>query len=186
MPPSRAESRLHWYTENVAPTDSTVDDIGAESIASVWASRIGLSVLACVVLAGATGLLGVHTSTVDATASGYNVTLDYPRTARAGLDVVWTATVEHEGGFDKDVTLAVTADYFDIYETQGFFPEPDSQTRDGTTLYLTFTRPPGDILRVSYDAYIQPSSQVGRDGTLAVVVDGERVADVDFSTWLAP
>ena len=82
--------------------------------------------------------------------------------------------------------LAVTADYFDIYETQGFFPEPDSQTRDGRTLYLTFTAPPGDTLVVSYDAYIQPSSQVGRDGTLAVREDGRDVASVDFATWLAP
>jgi hypothetical protein len=41
-------------------------------------------------------------------------------------------------------------------------------------------------LIVSYDAYIQPASQVGRDGTLAVRKDGRDVASVDFTTWMAP
>jgi hypothetical protein len=39
---------------------------------------------------------------------------------------------------------------------------------------------------VAYDAYIQPASQVGRDGTLSVVDDGHRVATVDFDTTLLP
>ena len=166
--------------------DSTLVGVGPQPRAGLWTGRLSLAVLACFVALGLIGVLGVHTSSADTRANGYSVSLDYPRTARAGLDVAWQATVTRERGFTGPVELAVTADYFDIYETQGFFPEPDSQTRDGATLYLTFTTPPGDTLVVSYDAYIQPSSQVGRDGTLAVREDGREVASVDFDTWLAP
>jgi hypothetical protein len=145
-----------------------------------------LSVLAVIVLAGAAGILGVHTSTSTAAADGYRVSVDYPRTARAGLDVAWQVTINRTGGFDDDVVLAITADYFEIYETQGFFPEPSDQTRDGRYLFLTFTKPPGDRLVVAYDAYVQPSSQIGRDAEVGVMVDGRIVAPVRIDTWLAP
>ena len=69
--------------------------------------------------------------------------LHYAATARAGLDVPFTATVRHEGGLGKEVTLAVTADYLDIFETQGFTPEPSSTSAMADTLYLTFDAPPG-------------------------------------------
>ncbi|MDQ3629089.1 MAG: hypothetical protein M3419_09825 [Actinomycetota bacterium] len=73
---------------------------------------------------------GIHTSHFSASGGGYRLDLDYPRVARAGLDITWRVTVTHDGGFDAPITLAVTADYFDIYETQAFHPEPDSSTRD--------------------------------------------------------
>jgi hypothetical protein len=80
----------------------------------------------------------------------------------------------------------VTGDYFDIYETQGFTPEPSEATRDGDTLYLTFAAPPGDTFVLDYDAYIQPASQIGQDGTISVVEGSERLASVDFHTRLLP
>jgi hypothetical protein len=119
--------------------DSTLVGVGPQRRAGLWAGRLFLVLLACFVASGLIGVLGVHTSSAHNRANGYAVSLEYPRTARAGLDVAWQATVTRDGGFSGPVELAVTADYFDIYETQGFFPEPDSQTRDGTTLYLTFT-----------------------------------------------
>lgn len=51
---------------------------------------------------------------------------------------------------------------------------------------MTFTAPPGDTFVLAYDAYIQPSAQIGRDGTLAVMVDGDRVAAAEFRTRLLP
>ena len=111
----------------------------------------------------------------------------YKETARAGLDVPWQVVVTHADGFEKEVTIAVTGDYFDIYETQGFTPEPSASMRDATTLYLTFDAPDGDVLTVDYDAYIQPSSQVGRDATVSVV-DAAHVplVSVDIDTYLLP
>ena len=63
-------------------------------------------------------------ATSEGAADGWTLSLEHAAVARAGLDVPFTATVTHDGGFEKTITLAVTGDYFDIYETQGFNPEP--------------------------------------------------------------
>ena len=169
--------------------ESSIDDLQTprQDRVSVWSRRGTLAVLLVVVLAGAAGFLGVHSGSTSATASDWSLDLRYAQVARAGLDVPWEVTVRHRGGFTGDVTLAVTGAYFDIYETQGFHPEPSDESRDGDTLYLTFKAPPsGDTLVVAYDAYIQPACQVGRSGSVSVLDDGRRAATVDFRTRLLP
>ncbi len=168
--------------------DSTLTGVEErEGAGAVWGRRILLTALAAFVLVGLTGFLGVHTTTASAQEDGFRVSLKYASVARSGLDVPWTVTVTADGGFDDTVTLAVTGDYFDIFETQGFFPEPSSSVRNGTTLYLTFDSPGGDTFVVAYDAYVQPASQQGRDGTVGVVTsDGDTVAVVEFRTRVLP
>src|SRR3954453_3010996 len=158
----------------------------AQGAAAIWSRRGFLVLLLVFVLAGAAGLLGVRTATDSAAGDGWTLELDHATTARAGLDVPWQVPVTPPGGFGKDLTLAVTGDYFDIFETQGFHPDPSDSTRNGDTLYLTFAAPPGDTFVVAYDAYIQPASQVGRGGSVSVMTDGRRVATVDFETTLLP
>jgi hypothetical protein len=156
--------------------------------AAAWGRRGTMGVLALIVLAALGGFLGVHTSTATATSNGWTLTLHYPRVARAGLDVQWQATVTHPGGFGKEITLAVTGDYFNIYETQGFHPEPAEETRDDGRLYLTFTAPPGDTFVVDFDTYVQPASQAGSAATLSVL-DNSTLAplsSVHLDTHLAP
>jgi hypothetical protein len=155
---------------------------------AAWSRRATLSLLLLAVLAALAGLLGVHTSTASATGSGWHLSLRYPRVARAGLDVTWQATVTRPGGFGKSVTLAVTGDYLNMFETQGFHPEPAEETRDATTLYLTFTAPPGDTFVVDFDTYVQPASQAGSAATVAVVDPATHrpFASVHVSTHLAP
>lgn len=167
---------------------STVDQVESRSPneRSVWARRAFLTTLLVFVVAGLGGFLGVRTEVVTATEQDYLVSLRHASLARAGFDVPWQVTVRHAGGFDQTLELAVTGDYFDIYETQGFSPEPSESTRDGDTLYLTFEAPEGDTFVLSYDAYIQPASQVGRDGAVSVVVDDAPVATVEFQTRLLP
>jgi hypothetical protein len=169
--------------------DTTLEGLETrrQDVQGAWWRRFFLVLLAVVVAAGLAGLLGVRDATASAEQDGWSLQVRYAATARAGLDVPFVMTVRHEGGFDKQVTLALTADYFDIFETQGFHPEPSGETRDGHTLYLTFDAPPrGDTLTVSYDAYIQPAAQQGRSATVAVWVDQEQVASVDVRTRLVP
>ena len=149
--------------------------------------RAVLVVLAIVVGLAATSMLGVHTSTKTASAGGWTMRLDYPMIARAGLDTVWRVRVEHPGGFGKKpIELAVTADYFDIFETQGFHPEPSKSTRDGEWLYLSFDPPKADTFAVDFDAYIQPASQLGRSAEVRLL-EGERTRlSVRYRTWLVP
>ncbi len=168
--------------------DSTIEGLDPRPADRLrtWGSRAALLLLFLVVMAGSTSQLGVRTATATATGGGYTLTFEYPRVARAGLDVTWRVTVHHEGGFGKTLTLAITGDQFDIYETQGFFPSPDSETRDDDHVLLTFVAPPSETFVLSYDAYIQPSSQTGKSSTLAVLDDGKPAVTVPFSTWLAP
>jgi hypothetical protein len=154
---------------------------------AAWWRRAVLSILVVIVVAGLVGVLGVRTTTGRASGGGFALSVDHAAVARAGLDVPWQVTVESADGFEKTVTLAVTGDYFDMYETQGFTPEPSASVRDGETLYLTFDAPEGDTFTVDYDAYIQPSSQRGERGTVSVVDSELRpLASVDIDTVLLP
>ncbi|WP_432511408.1 hypothetical protein [Kineococcus sp. SYSU DK001] len=149
--------------------------------------RLSLLVLVLVVAAGAAGLFGVRSASVTERGGGYELTVTHPRTARAGLDAPWVVelTAPPEG-FGDTVELAVRSGYFEFWEQQGFIPTPAEETADGDWYYMTFTPPPGREFRLSFDAYVQPSSQRGGDGEVAVVVGGQRVVAARFSTWLAP
>jgi hypothetical protein len=160
-------------------------DEGSHPVA-LWLRRAMLTAMALAVAADLFSLLGVRTSTASAHGDGYDLSLRYPSVARAGLDTPWQVTVTHTGGFGKQLTLAITGDYFDVFETQGFHPEPADETRDAHTLYLTFTAPPGDTFVVDFDAYIQPASQQGRSATVAVLDGATPVASVAFDTRLMP
>ncbi|HEY2879930.1 MAG TPA: hypothetical protein VGJ24_15265, partial [Nocardioides sp.] len=97
-----------WQADQGVPLDE-----GSHSRA-LWARRATVTVMAVAVATALTGLLGVRTSTATASRGGYSMSLRYPAVARAGLDVEWQVTVRHPGGFGKQLTLAVTGDYFDI------------------------------------------------------------------------
>jgi len=154
---------------------------------AVWLRRVALILLAVVVGAGATGFLGVRTAEVSATRRGYDLNLEYPVIARAGLDIVWSLTVHHPGGFGGQLTVRVSRDYGDILETQGYSPQPSSETQDGRYAYLGFDPPPGDTFTLDLDAYVQPSSQVGRAAEVAVLDrGGQPLVSVSFHTRLVP
>lgn len=158
-----------------------------QDLAGLWGRRAFVALLALVLLAGLAGLLGVRAATTRAAEDGWSVELEYPQVARAGLDVPWRATVKHDGGFGDVVTLALTGDYPDVFEEQGFEPSPSASRRDAHTLYLTFDAPAeGDTFVVAYDGYVQPAAQRGRDARLAVLTDGREVATVTFRTRLLP
>jgi hypothetical protein len=168
--------------------DSTLRDLRSmdEQRGGVVGRRLAIGLLALVVMAGATGWLGVRSWTARASGDGYDLSLTYPRVARAGLDVPWELRLEHAGGFDGPITIAVSADYFDIFEFQGMHPEPSDETADGDFVYLTFQPPDGDVFTTSLDTYVQPSSQIGRDAVAKAMIDDRTVAQVSFSTWLVP
>ena len=142
--------------------------------------------LAIIVLLGGVGAFGVRTTSVRTVAGGYELSVTYAAVSRAGLDTPWTVRVHRAGGFPGPIVLATTSDYFELFETQGLTPEPDSETTGERYTYQTFSPPPGDTLVVTFDAYIQPASQHGRPASTALLVEGREVARVDYRTRLAP
>ena len=153
----------------------------------VVSRRIVLGLMALVVLVGAAGFLGVKARTVSASGSGYTMTLTYPQLARPGLDIPWRLTLRHPGGFSGDITVAVSNRYWDIFEFQGLHPSPSDESANSKFVYMTWDPPPtGDSFSVSLDTYVQPSSQVGRHATTALIVGDSQVAEVRYTTWLVP
>ncbi len=169
-----------------SPSDSTLANVPPPPARPPVARRIILSALTVVVVAAGVGLLGVKSGTVTASGDGYELRLEYATIARAGLDVPFEVTLTHAGGFDEDIVLALTDDYFDIFEHQGVSPAPDTETSQGPMVYLTFPPPKGDEFQLSYDIYIQGSSQVGASGDLWLIVDDEPRLTISFTTTLVP
>ncbi|MFD6897027.1 hypothetical protein ACFWB0_21095 [Rhodococcus sp. NPDC060086] len=168
--------------------DSVLDDVrsSARTPAVAWIRRGAVALLGMIVLAGLTGLLGVYSMTAHASGGGYQLDLEYPRIARPGLNIPWNLTVRRPGGFTEPVVIAVESDYFDMFESQGWTPEPSAETSDADRTYMTLDPPPGDTLTLGFDAYVQPSSQTGASGSVSVYEDGIDVVTAHFTTWLVP
>ncbi|HEY3534617.1 MAG TPA: hypothetical protein VGK60_03550 [Pedococcus sp.] len=156
------------------------------STRAAWGRRAVLLLVLLVVVAALVGLLGVRTATRTASGGGYQLRVDYPAIARPGMDVRWHVEVDHPGGFGKGVELAVSGKYFDIFESQGMWPQADTMTRDGRYVYLTFAPPRGDTFMLDFDTYVQPASAAGSSARLAVVDAAREQVGVDFSTRLVP
>lgn len=169
----------------------TLHDVSGYSSSrrAVLGRRGLLLAMAAFVGAGATGWLGLHTRSAQASGGGYSLRLEYPRVARAGLDVTWRVTVRRDRPFDAavPVVLAVTGTFFDIFEAQGFYPEPDGESRDGRWRYLEFSTAEGaDTLVVDFDTYVQPSAQLGRRAEVRLLVDDVEHASIPWTTTLLP
>ena len=167
---------------------STLDDVAhrPERGAALVVRRCVIGVLFLLVVAGAVGVFGVHSRSATTSSGGYRLRVTYPQTARAGLDVPWRTEIDKPGGFNSNITIAVSSDYFRMFETQGFFPNADSMTNDGQFVYFSFDKPSGDRFVLEYDAYIQPASQIGKTATVELIVGGSVVAHTKIRTWLVP
>jgi hypothetical protein len=174
----------------VTDSDSTVAGIGQQRKAPIASRAVNVLLLA-ICVAGLVGILGGRTATTTATNHDYRLTLEYPHTIRPALDAYWKQTVIHQGGFHGLVTIAVTASYFDLFETQGFNPAPAASTSDGKFIYLKFTpRIHSDKLTVRYDSYLQPyvppTSLLANHATVALVDNGKQLAALHYTTWVLP
>jgi hypothetical protein len=148
--------------------------------------RVFLTLLAAFIALGAAGRLGVRTATVTARGGGYELTVTYGQVSRPGLPTPWSFVVRRAGGFDGPVTVVATHKYLDMFDENGFDPEPSSSTATEQYIVWEFEPPPGDTLAVSLDARIEPSVQWGRSGETAVVENGRQVVVARYKTWIMP
>ena len=67
------------------------------------------------------------------------------------------------------------------------WPDPADESGDLDTVQWEFDGPDdGNDLTVDYDAYIQPSAQIGADATIDLQVDDVDIVSVPISTLLFP
>ncbi len=151
-----------------------------------WSRRVGTTALAVFVAAGAAGFLGDSVQTKSAEEAGYTLTLTYPRVSRSGLDVPWKLDIASTQPLPKQVVVAVTGEYFNIFEEQGLDPKPESQAADGEMEYWTFNTAGGNDISISVDHYVEPGAMTGSSGTVGLYIDGELIAPLDFTTSMLP
>jgi hypothetical protein len=148
--------------------------------------RTFLTLLAAFIALGAAGRFGVRTATVTASGGGYELAVTYGQVTRPGLPTPWSFTLRHPGGFEGPVTVATTNRYLEMFDENGFDPQPTSSTATELYLIWEFEPPPGDTLAVSLDARLEPSVHWARSGETAVLENGRRVVVVRYRTWVMP
>ena len=179
------EDLARRFDVDVVPTAPEESDLGRSHRARA-ARRLFMSLLAVFLLAGFTGALGVRTSETTATGGGYELTVTYGQVSRPGLATPWALEVHRDGGFDGPIVVSTSSAYLDLFDENGFDPQPSTTTATPDEVIWEFEPPPGDTLGVSLDARIEPGAQWGRPGETSVLEDGEPVVTVRYKTWVLP
>jgi hypothetical protein len=150
------------------------------------ARRLFMALVCAVIAVGLTGRLGVHTRKTTVRGGGYELTVTYGQASRAGLATPWSLEIHHPGGFDGPVTVSTNSRYLDLFDENGFDPEPSSATATPDAVIWTFDAPDGDTLGISLDGRVEPGAQWGREGQTSILVDGKPVVTAKYKTWVLP
>jgi hypothetical protein len=148
--------------------------------------RLFMTLLLAGLAVGATGRLGVHSRTTTVQGEGYQLTVTYGQMTRPGLATPWSLKIRHPGGFDGPITVSTNTKYLDLFDENGFDPQPSKSTATPDMVIWEFDPPDGDTLGVSLDARLEPGAQWGRTGETSVLVDGEPVVTAKYKTWVLP
>jgi hypothetical protein len=148
--------------------------------------RVFMTLLFAFLAVGLAGRLGVRTRTTTVRGGGYELTVTYGQVSRAGLATPWSLRIHHPGGFDGPVTVSSNSKYLDMFDENGFDPDPTSSTATADEVIWQFEPPAGDTLAVSLDARIEPGVQSGRTAETSVLVDGKPVVTARYKTWIMP
>jgi hypothetical protein len=94
--------------------------------------------------------------------------------------------IYHAGGFDGRVTVSTNTKYLDLFDENGFDPQPSKSTATADQIVWEFDPPDGDTLGISLDGRVEPGAQWGRTGETSVLVDGKPAVTVTYKTWVMP
>lgn len=148
--------------------------------------RLGVSAFALFLGLGLSSRLGPLERSIAASEQGYSLSVSFPAVTRPGLAASWSLEVEHSGGWSEPVVLAVTRDYFDIFDIDTMIPSPSATRVDGDRVILEFDPPEGDSLTVQLDGRVEPGIQASPEATTAIQTAVGAVAEVRYRTWLVP
>jgi len=156
--------------------------------------RITTALLALVVgLAVVDGLdlvdvYGVDAATVRARGpGGVLLEVEYGAVTRPALATPFRVRVVDPGGFDGPVHLAVTRAWIEVWDENGLYPSPSSETADDRWVVWEFDAPDGDTFELFYDARLEPARQTSKDGAVELRdAQGAVLARVEFTTAVRP
>ena len=170
-------------------TTSVWEDVETSSHRPVglWTRRAGTMLLAVFIALGAIGVFGERNARTSTTVGDTQMTVTYPAVTRAGRDAPLIVRVEQPGGFDgPTVDLAFTANYFEIFDHQRFYPEADGETSDDQWVRLSFEAPPGDVFELRIDMNAEPRLELGRQAQVALILDDQISSPLTIKTSLIP
>jgi hypothetical protein len=170
---------------DVVPTAPERSDL-LRSRRARTARRAFMAVVVAFVALGLSGLLGVRSRVTTVAGGGFELTVTYAQVSRPGLATPWSMEIRHAGGFDGPITVSTKTSYLDLFDENGFDPEPSTSTATADAVIWEFEPPDGDTLGISLDARVEPGTQWGRAGETSVLVDGKPVVTAKYKTWVMP
>ncbi len=148
--------------------------------------RIGLGLLLIVVMMALLGWAGPRPSVASAEATGYRLAVSHPSVSRPGLAIRLSIVVSREGGFDQPVRLILAREYIEALDFNAIYPDASAQIADNGHVIWEFDPPRGDSLTVDFDGRHEPGAEGVINGNIAVLDQGERAVEVEFSTLVLP
>ena len=171
------------------PGRTTYDDLPDDPVStrSRWGKRLGIGLLALIVVAAFAGAFGPRTETLVESDGPWRMTVTYPAQTRAGQPAPLDVFVEHPGGFDAPLALAICDEFFDDADFQNWYPNPAAETAEPGRVVYEFDPPPGDTFEVRLDARTAPQ-QFGEvdDCTVALLLGDQPLVDATFTVWRMP
>jgi hypothetical protein len=152
------------------------------------ATTVALGLLAVLAVTDVVApVFGVDSAQVtDRASDATTLTVDYARVTRPALASPFALEVTRSGGFDEPIEVAISRQWIEVWDENGFVPEPDASTGDPSWVVYEFAPPDGDTLRVFYDARLEPARQESVAGAVQVREFGAAIAEVRFETTVRP
>jgi hypothetical protein len=130
---------------------------------------------------------GVDDDTVSVTgADGTTLTVKHPTVVRPALAAPFEIVVERPGGFDGPIELSIDLAYLQLWDLNGLFPAPSAERSAGDAIVWEFDPPDGEVLRVVYEARIEPAVQLETQRATVSLLDPSDVLRVHISTRVRP
>lgn len=147
--------------------------------------RVGVVVLAVVVVLACLGWLGPKDGSATGTAGSTSVTVTYPQITRSGVDTAIEVAIEREGAGPVRIELPASA--VDEFGLQTYVPAPASQAVRGDTLVVTFEGLPAGEVTLRLLGRMPTRATLGRfTHPLLVAAGSPEPLEVDLRTWVLP